>query len=69
MRKISLTLASLPLLAAGLTGCSSDTKWCEFDATDEVVSDSFCQNKTPGYEWEHGSKSTKKKHSVKKKRK
>jgi hypothetical protein len=67
MRKISVSIASLALLASGLTGCSSDSKWCEFDATDQVVSDTFCKNKVPGYEWEHGSKSTKKKHSVKKK--
>jgi uncharacterized protein YcfL len=69
MRKISLSIASLALLASVLTGCSSDTKWCEFDATDQVVNDSFCKNKVPGYEWEHGSKSKKKKHTVKTKRK
>ncbi|MEO5875751.1 MAG: hypothetical protein ABIS86_16540 [Streptosporangiaceae bacterium] len=67
MRKISLSIASLALAAGGLTGCSSSTKWCEFDATDQVVNDSFCKASTPGYEWEHGSKSKKKKHSVKKK--
>jgi hypothetical protein len=67
MRKISLSIASLALLAGGLTGCGGDAKWCEFDATDQVVSDSFCKAGTPGYEWEHGSKSKKKSHSVKKK--
>ncbi|GAB3660942.1 hypothetical protein GCM10027589_22920 [Actinocorallia lasiicapitis] len=64
MRKIGLSAAALLLAAGTLTACGGDSKWCEFDATDEVVSDSFCQSNTPGYEWEHGS--SKKKKSKKK---
>ncbi|MEU4838906.1 hypothetical protein [Nocardia testacea] len=43
-------------LAAGLgsVACSSD-RWCEFDATDTKVADSYCENGTPGYEWEPDS--------------
>lgn len=70
MRKISLYIAGLSLLASGLTACGgSDSRWCEYDATDQVVADSFCEKNTPGYEWESGSKSEKnkkKKRTVKK---
>lgn len=47
------------------TACSSNKRWCEHDATDTRVSDSYCKRNVPGYEWEYGSKS-KNKHKVKK---
>ncbi|GAA3213736.1 hypothetical protein [Actinocorallia longicatena] len=65
MRKIGLSAAALLLVVSPLTGCSSKEKWCEFDATDTVVADSFCEQNTPGYEWEEGSSKTKKKHKKK----
>jgi hypothetical protein len=43
----------------GLSACSSD-RWCEHDATDTTVSDSFCEKNTPGYEWESGGDGKKK---------
>ncbi|WP_242908410.1 hypothetical protein [Actinomadura terrae] len=68
MRKIpSVVLATSVLVAGlGLAGCS-EKRWCEHDATDTKVSDRYCKNGTPGYEWESGSshkkhKKTKKKH-------
>ncbi|MGI5205784.1 hypothetical protein ACQEU6_29935 [Spirillospora sp. CA-108201] len=59
----SAALALVGLVAAfGLTACGQD-RWCEHDATDTKVSDRFCKNNTPGYEWESGGKSHKKKSS------
>ncbi|MFD0684045.1 hypothetical protein [Actinomadura fibrosa] len=63
----SALLAATVLVAGiGLSGCSSSKKWCEHDATDRVVSDSYCKNKTPGYEWESGSSKEYKRHKRKK---
>ncbi|MFB4305014.1 hypothetical protein [Actinomadura sp. GTD37] len=55
MRKSrSAALALTVLVAAfGLTACGQN-KWCEHDATDTKVSDSYCKKNTPGYEWESG---------------
>ncbi|RAY14799.1 hypothetical protein DPM19_13790 [Actinomadura craniellae] len=50
---------------AGLTACGGD-RWCEFDATDTKVADSYCKAGTPGYEWEPDSDG---KTKVKKKKK
>ncbi|MQY05414.1 hypothetical protein [Actinomadura macrotermitis] len=62
MRKAPLTLlASIVLVGGlGLTGCG-EKRWCEHDATDTKVSDRYCKNKVPGYEWEHGDHKKKKK--------
>lgn len=60
MRKIGFSLVTLALVAAPLTACSSNERWCELDATDQVVADSFCESNTPGYEWEEGSSKVKK---------
>jgi len=49
----SAALAVTVLIAAfGLSACSHQKRWCEFDATDTKVSNKFCENGTPGYEWE-----------------
>ncbi|GAA1842627.1 hypothetical protein [Actinomadura bangladeshensis] len=62
-RPAALALAAL-VAAFGLTACGQD-RWCEHDATDTKVSDRFCKNGTPGYEWEtdggHGHKTNHKK--------
>lgn len=52
----TLTCTAVIALAAGLgtAACSSD-RWCEFDATDTKVADSYCEKGTPGYEWEPDS--------------
>ncbi|MGW5386449.1 hypothetical protein [Nocardia sp. NPDC003963] len=53
-------------LAAGLGSAACGSKrWCEFDATDTEVADSYCEKGTPGYEWEPDSdgKNSKKKPS------
>jgi hypothetical protein len=59
MPKTSSTLFAVTVLVAalGLTACGSD-RWCEHDATDRRVSDSFCERDTPGYEWEEGDGGT-----------
>jgi len=50
----SAALALTVLVAAfGLTACGQK-RWCEHDATDTKVSDSYCKKNTPGYEWESG---------------
>ena len=60
--KIKIAAIALLTSASMLTACGSgDSQWCEFDSTDQVVNDSFCQAGTPGYEWEHGSDSSKRK--------
>lgn len=55
------TIAALAL--AGLTGCGGSGQWCEHDATDRKVSNRYCEENTPGYEWEssdsHRRKTTK----------
>lgn len=69
-RRLSI-VATAVIIAGGLTACSND-RWCEFDATDTKVADSFCEKNTPGYEWEsgdggHSSTKVKKRKSKKKK--
>jgi hypothetical protein len=60
--KIKSTIFAIAVSANVLTACGGgNSQWCEFDSTDQVVDDSFCQAGTPGYEWEHGSDSTKRK--------
>lgn len=60
MRRLALAAVTLALIGGGLTACSSDKeRWCEHDATDTVVDNSYCEKNTPGYEWEEGSSSTK----------
>ncbi|TDC49957.1 hypothetical protein E1281_22680 [Actinomadura sp. KC345] len=58
-RPVALTLTVL-VAAFGLTACGGGNRWCEHDATDRKVSDRYCENDTPGYEWESGGKSKKK---------
>lgn len=63
-RQLSTAMAAVVIAGAGLTGCSQD-RWCELDATDTKVADSYCEKGTPGYEWEsdgdgHKSKKSKK---------
>ena len=63
-RPVALALTVL-VAAFGLTACGQD-RWCEHDATDTKVSDSYCKKGTPGYEWEtdgHKTKHKKTKHS------
>ncbi|MBW8482865.1 hypothetical protein [Actinomadura parmotrematis] len=63
MTKVPALALAAAVLAAGLTGCGQK-RWCEHDATDTKVSDRYCKNHVPGYEWEHGDykKKKKKKH-------
>lgn len=64
-KKRPVALALTVLVAAfGLTACGGN-RWCEHDATDRQVADRYCENNTPGYEWESGSKSKKKTKSKK----
>ncbi|XRQ07154.1 hypothetical protein ACN3XK_63310 [Actinomadura welshii] len=53
------------MAAFGLTACGGGKRWCEHDATDRKVSDSFCERGAAGYEWESDGGTTK----VKKKKK
>ena len=62
-RPVALAL-TVPVAALGLTACGSSNRWCEHDATDRKVSDSFCERGAAGYEWE--SDGGKKKVKVKK---
>lgn len=52
----TVTCTAIIALAAGLgsAACSSD-RWCEFDATDTKVADSYCEKGTTGYEREPDS--------------
>lgn len=59
MRRLGLAVVTLAVVAGGLTACSSNDRWCEHDATDQVVDDSYCEKNTPGYEWESDSGGTK----------
>ena len=44
------------MLAGSLAACGpAAERWCEHDATDKQVADSFCERNVPGYEWEDGS--------------
>jgi hypothetical protein len=58
-RRLFAALAIIAMAASLTAACgrssSVSTRWCEFDATDTVVDNSFCQNNTPGYEWEPDS--------------
>ncbi|WP_131737257.1 hypothetical protein [Actinomadura roseirufa] len=57
----SAVLAVTVLVAGlGLSACS-EKRWCEHDATDTRVSDRYCKNGTPGYEWESGGHKKRKK--------
>ncbi|NDU74284.1 hypothetical protein GWI34_16815 [Actinomadura sp. DSM 109109] len=60
-RSAAVALAGL-VAAFGLTACGQD-RWCEHDATDKKVSDSYCKSGTPGYEWEPDGDGHKKKPS------
>lgn len=53
------TVAALAL--AGLTGCGGSDQWCEHDATDRKVSNRYCQENMPGYEWESSDSSHRRK--------
>lgn len=68
-RRLSIAATAVVIAGTGLTACSQD-RWCELDATDTKVANSFCEKGTPGYEWEpdadgHSSTKTKKKSSKK----
>lgn len=67
VRRLSATAVIAVIVGAGLTACGGD-RWCEHDATDTRVADSYCENDTSGYEWEPDSdhKKSKKKKSTKK---
>ncbi|SEG82446.1 hypothetical protein SAMN04489712_11527 [Thermomonospora echinospora] len=52
--RLAALTAMLVLAGTGLTACSSD-RWCEYDATDTKVADRYCEQGTPGYEWEPDS--------------
>ncbi|MBA9001950.1 MULTISPECIES: hypothetical protein [Thermomonospora] len=56
MSKGRLAAMAVTLAVAGgmLTACSSEDRWCEHDATDTRVADRYCEQNTPGYEWESG---------------
>ncbi|MFI0354344.1 hypothetical protein [Actinomadura sp. 9N407] len=62
MSKTPSLLLTTTLLVAGLAvSACGESRHCEHDATDRTVADSFCEKNTPGYEWESGSDSKKKK--------
>lgn len=52
--RITALIAGISLAGLGVTACG-DTRWCEEDQTDIKVADSYCENGTPGYEWEPDS--------------
>lgn len=52
----TITAMIVIVLAAGLgTVACGKSRWCEFDATDTKVADSYCEKGIPGYEWEPDS--------------
>jgi uncharacterized membrane protein YgcG len=53
-RRLALAAGIAVIAGASLTGCSDD-RWCEHDMTDVRVADRYCEQNTPGYEWESGS--------------
>ncbi|MDL4773389.1 hypothetical protein [Actinomadura xylanilytica] len=60
-RSVGLALSAVLVAGLGTSACSQQ-RWCEHDASDTVVSDRYCKNKTPGYEWETGTHKKQKKH-------
>lgn len=50
IRRLTAITTLLAVTGTGLAGCSS--RWCEEDATDRRVADSYCEKGTAGYEWE-----------------
>lgn len=46
------------LITVSAVGCGP-ARWCEEDATDTRVPDSYCDAETPGYEWEPDHKKRK----------
>ncbi|GAA4134975.1 hypothetical protein [Actinomadura keratinilytica] len=60
MKAIPVALSVL-VVALGAGACSGSDRWCEHDATDTRVSDSYCEKNTPGYEWEYGDSAKKSK--------
>ncbi|HLV73148.1 hypothetical protein FHX41_5982 [Actinomadura hallensis] len=68
-RPVAVALAAL-VLVSGLSACGGKNRWCEHDATDRRVADSYCERGVAGYEWETGSdkKKNKKVKKVKKTR-
>ncbi|GLW64559.1 hypothetical protein Arub01_28030 [Actinomadura rubrobrunea] len=69
MRKAPFPLLATGALIATLTlgGCGGSDRWCEHDATDTRVDDSYCEKNTPGYEWEYDDGKSKKKSKTKSK--
>jgi|GEM_PF-2270562 len=57
--RLAALTVTLAIAATGLTACSQD-RWCEHDATDQKVADSYCEKGIPGYEWEPDSDGSKK---------
>lgn len=60
--RLAALTVTLAIAATGLTACSQD-RWCEHDATDQKVADSYCEKGIPGYEWEPDSDGSKSKKS------
>lgn len=66
VHRLSVAAVIALIVGTGLTACS-DSRWCEHDATDTRVADRYCEQNTPGYEWESGSDSKRKKSNKDKK--
>ncbi|MGI5216227.1 hypothetical protein [Nocardia sp. CA-290969] len=49
--RIGGALCIAALAGLSLTACV-DREWCEHDATDTQVDDTYCEQAVPGYEWE-----------------
>ncbi|TDE25331.1 hypothetical protein [Actinomadura sp. 6K520] len=51
-RPVTVAL-TVVVAVAGLTACGGGkNRWCEHDATDQRVSNSYCERGAAGYEWE-----------------
>ncbi|MFG1998346.1 hypothetical protein ACGFNU_04275 [Spirillospora sp. NPDC048911] len=62
MSKARSAILAGTVLVAGLgLGACSEKRWCEQDATDTKVANKYCEDGTPGYEWEPDSDKKKKK--------
>lgn len=61
------TAATLLAVALSVSACDRTDRWCERDATDEVVDNSYCDQGMAGYEWEpdHDKPKSKKKPKMK----